>query len=64
MMHNADEMYQCMVMAHNADLQIAIHTIGDASDRSNQKYPGGADNLCRQGNLYSLTLENSFNILK
>jgi len=33
MMHNADEMYQRMVMAHNADLQIAIHTIGDASSR-------------------------------
>lgn len=33
MMHNADEMYQRMVMAHNADLQIAIHTIGDASNR-------------------------------
>jgi predicted amidohydrolase YtcJ len=33
MMHSIDEMYQRMAMAHTAGLQIAIHTIGDASNR-------------------------------
>jgi len=33
MMHSVEEMYQRMAMAHTAGLQIAIHTIGDASNR-------------------------------
>jgi predicted amidohydrolase YtcJ len=33
MMHSVDEMYRRMVMAHTAGLQVAIHTIGDASNR-------------------------------
>ena len=33
MMHRVDEMYQRMVMAHKAGLQIAVHSIGDASNR-------------------------------
>lgn len=33
MMHSADTMYARMVMAHTSGLQIAIHSIGDASNR-------------------------------
>jgi predicted amidohydrolase YtcJ len=33
MMQSAEKMYERMVMAHTADLQIAIHSIGDASNR-------------------------------
>jgi predicted amidohydrolase YtcJ len=33
MIHSADKMYARMVMAHTSGLQIAIHSIGDASSR-------------------------------
>ena len=33
MLQSADRMYQRMVMVHTAGLQIAIHSIGDASNR-------------------------------
>jgi predicted amidohydrolase YtcJ len=34
LVHSKEEIYRRMVMAHNAGLQIAIHTIGDAASKT------------------------------